>query len=185
MKWITILTIAAVVAAFGTASADYDDDALMEVFVEVEANMSVMPGAPFVDMSTVQVGPIVGYVPFIVDANTQTCKFMAAASKLYKGDDPTDPEVPPIELDESAGILFTIPDGDATGGGDGVAAYCCPATINGFPGMSTEWVEFESSQNNRLSQTVTLEITWIQDDPEKPMGEYSGFVEFFAMIVLP
>jgi hypothetical protein len=183
MKWITFLAIA--LFACGTAFADETDDAFIEVFVEVDANMTVAPGAPFIDMQSVQVGPVVGFIPFIVDANTQTCKFYVAVSKLFKGDDPINPEVPPIEVDQPAGVTIHVPDGDPTGGLDNNAEYIGDCVVQTFPGHFTEWLEFESSQNNRFSQTVTLEATWIQDDPEKPMGEYSGFVEFFAMIVLP
>ncbi|MFH1689089.1 MAG: hypothetical protein ABIE42_02490 [Candidatus Eisenbacteria bacterium] len=183
MKW--IISLACLALMFGIAVADETDEALLEVFVEVDANMTVAPGAPFIDLQSVQVGPITGYIPFIVDANTQTCMFYAAASRLYKGDDPISPEVPPIDLLEASGINFSVPDGDPTGGADNNACYMGDTVINGFPGKFCEWIEFESSQNNRFSQTMTLEVTWFQDNPEKPMGEYSGFVEFFAMIVLP
>ncbi len=184
MKW-TILCLAIVFAAYGLAFADPDDDATMEVFVEVDANMTVAPGAGYVDLGHIQVGDITGYIPFVVDANTQTVMFCGAASHLFKGDDPVNPEVPPILILEPPGIEFNAPDGNPTGGMDNVVAYICDTVINGFPGLCTEWVEFESSQNNRFSQDITMTVMWFQDNPEKPMGEYSGYVEFSAMIVLP
>jgi hypothetical protein len=51
--------------------------------------------------------------------------------------------------------------------------------------MMTESIIFESAQNNHFSQQVDLVVWWIQDDPEKPMGEYSGCVGMTAWVVLP
>jgi hypothetical protein len=186
MKWLSIITLAVLLGAFGIACADETDDAITEVFVRVVANMAVNPGAPFVDLGDVQSDLVTGCIPFTVDANTQTSKFYACASHLYKGDDPTNTDVPPILLFEAAGIDFSAPNANPTGGADGNAEYdCTSCDINGFPGFCTEWIEFESSQNNHFSQTVTICVTWNQDDDEKPMGEYSGYVSFYGMIVLP
>lgn len=179
-----IIAVAATLLVAGIAFADVDDSAQMEVFVEVSANMSVQPGAPFIDLGSIQMGEIYGYIPFIVDANTQTVKFYGAVSQLFKGYDPTNPEVLPIDILVDAGVDFSAPNANPTGGFDNHVEYIGDTTINGFPGKFTEWIEFESSQNNRFSQTVSMDMTWIQDDPEKPMGEYGGYVEFFAMIVL-
>jgi len=186
MRKTALFLMFACIFAAGLAYADPDDTATMEVFVEVDANMTVAPGAAFTDLSSVQVGPIFGYIPFRVDANTQTCMFRGAASNLYKGDDPVNPEVPPILVSLPEGISFVCPDANPTNGQDNNAAYVAPFTVMGvFPGHQCEWVEFESSQNNHFSQDIVMEVTWIQSDPEKPMGEYSGYVEFEAMIVLP
>jgi hypothetical protein len=176
----------ACVFAAGLAYADPDDSTTMEVFVEVDATMTVAPGAAFADLAKIQVGQIFGYIPFRVDANTQTCMFRGAASHLYKGDDPVAPEVMPIPVSEPEGISFTCPDANPTGGADNNAPYVGFFTLMGtYPGLQSDWIEFESSQNNHFSQDIIMEVTWIQSDPEKPMGEYSGFVEFEGMIVLP
>jgi hypothetical protein len=52
----------------------------------------------------------------------------------------------------------------------------------GFPTQRSETIGFESSQNNRFSQDVTVTVCWDQDDDEKPMGEYSGVVKLTSMI---
>ncbi len=166
-----------------SAMADPESGATMEIFVEVVPNMSVAPLAPFIDMGTVQTGDIPGFIPFRVDANTQTCMFAGAASHLYKGDDPTNTDVLPIEVALSEGIAFVCPNANPTGGADNLAEFTGLWDINGFPGWQTEYVEFESSQNNHFSQDITMQVVWNQPDPEKPMGEYSGYVEFFAMVV--
>jgi hypothetical protein len=189
MKWITMLTLALVIGSFGTAFADCEADANAEVFVEVEANIAIVPVISAVDMYGVQTGTIEGCVEFRVDANTQTCQFFACATELYKGDIYSeDPDVPPIPLLESAGIDFSAPEADPTGGEDGNEPYtACGACdeINGWPAWCTDWIEFESAQNNHFSQSMTICVTWIQDDDEKPMGEYSGYVALYGMIVLP
>jgi hypothetical protein len=178
-----LASVMLVLGMFGMANADPEDDAMMEVFVQVVPNMTVNPLAAYVDMGDIQVGEVWGWVPFRVDANTQTCKFYGAASKLFKGDDPINPEVPPIDLCIDAGISFMCTDANPTGGQDNNAPYMGAYTVNGYPGMISEQVEFESSQNNRFSQDIIMEVCWLQTNPEKPMGEYSGFVAFFAMVV--
>jgi hypothetical protein len=47
----------------------------------------------------------------------------------------------------------------------------------------TETKAYESSQNNHFSQNVNVVVTWNQDDPEKPMGEYSGCVRLTALVL--
>jgi len=185
MRKSALLMLACVLMA-GTALADPEDSTTMEVFVEVAANMTVAPGAAFTDLASIQVGPIFGYIPFRVDANTQTCMFRGAASHLYKGDDPTNSEVAPIPISEPEGISFVCPNANPTNGEDNNASYVANFTVMGiFPGLQCDWIEFESSQNNHFSQDIVMEVTWLQNDPEKPMGEYSGYVEFEGMIVLP
>ena len=52
-----------------------------------------------------------------------------------------------------------------------------------FPAVGTESIQFESSQGNTFSQPVTLTINWLQDDPQKPQGIYSGRVGIDVMLI--
>ena len=192
MKRLIILAVAGLMLAWaGIAYADYENSATCHVFVEVDANVGVMPVDPYFDMQSIQTGVFTGIVPFMVDANTQKVRLGAAASYLYKGDDPDTVWVPPImlmmEADEfgPAGIEIVPVSANPVGGGDKRAIYTQATEVCGFPGMLTESIVFESAQNNHFSQQVDLHVTWDQDDPEKPMGEYSGCVALFAWIVLP
>ena len=175
----------------GVAFADESNDAICHVYVDVDANIGVMPVLSSVDLGSVQTGTFTGMIPFRVDANTQKVRMGAAASYLYKGDDPDTVWVDPILLflDElEPGIDIVPHNANPVAGGDHRAMFVGDVTVGvdpGYPGKVTEDIVFESAQNNHFSQQVDLFVTWIQDDPEKPMGEYSGNVQLFCWIVLP
>ncbi len=42
---------------------------------------------------------------------------------------------------------------------------------------------FESNQDGRFSSDIDVTVTWDQDDPTKPEGNYRGFVTLYAVIV--
>lgn len=177
-----------VMATAGLAYADLENDATCHVFVDVDANIAVASMAPYFNLGSIQTGLFSGTIPFRVDANTEQVMLSAGASGLYKGDDPDSVFVPPIPLyndplDLEAGIDIIPHLGNPTGGHTQRAIYEQPVIIDGFAGMQTETVTFESAQNNHFSQQVDLVITWTQDDPEKPMGEYSGKVKMWAWVV--
>jgi hypothetical protein len=187
MKRLVLLALGAfVLGGFAVAQADEEDHATAHVYIEVDPNMAVAPLEPTVDMGSVQTGYFTGWVPFRIDSNTQTIKVMAEASDLYKGNDPTNTEVAPIPLDMEEAIEIDCDNANPTGGTDAYLPYDYgQSECDGFPSFTTEWLELESSQNNKFSQDCMLHIVWNQDDPEKPMGEYSGCVGLWAMIVLP
>ena len=188
MKRILALMGVIVLATAGIASADLENDASCHVFVEVAANIAIESMAPYFNLGSIQTGVFSGTIPFRVDANTEQVMLSAGASGLYKGDDPESVFVDPIPLympvellDNGIDIIPHV--GNPTGGHGHRAVYDQPVIIDLFPGMQTESVVFESAQNNHFSQQVDLVVTWTQDDPEKPMGEYSGKVKMWAWVV--
>jgi hypothetical protein len=182
MKYFFAILACLVIAA--PAFADESGNATAHVFVQVNPNVSLAPLDPWVDLGTVQTGVFQGFIPWRVDANTQNVQFWAAASNLYKADDPTDPTVDPIPVYLSNGIQIHIPDGGPVGQEDEYLGYVGGTDIDGYPGYETEAIEYESSQSGHMSQDIDMYVWWDQTDSEKPMGEYSGMVRLSAMIVL-
>ena len=177
-----------VLATAGLAYADHENDATCHVFVDVDANIAIESMAPYFNLGSIQTGIFTGLIPFRVDANTEQVMLSAGASGLYKGDDPDSVFVDPIPIynpidDPEAGIDIIPHLGNPVGGHTHRAIYEQPVIIDAFPGMQTETVTFESAQNNHFSQQVDLVVSWTQDDPEKPMGEYSGKVKMWAWVV--
>ena len=176
---VALAFLLALVLGVSQANADRESDAVADVVCEIVPNIAVMPDTPFVDVGDVQSGEFEATIVFRIDANTQTCRFKAMGSNLYKGDDPTEPTVLPIPLIGDA--VFSIENGDPTGDqGNSLRFGTAGDPIGDFPTLQTGWIEFESSQNNHFSQLLTLVVTYDQDDPEKPMGEYSGKVKLLA-----
>lgn len=180
-RFITLMFVA-LFAFAGMALADTEGHAIAHVYVVVDPNISVGVLTPNVDLATVQTGVIPGYFTFRVDANVEQAAFCVAASYLYKGDDPTDPEVAPIPLDREAGVDIQPTDANPVQGGGYNADYEEQWLYEGFDGWMTGYILYESSQAGYFSQDVYVSIWWNQDDPEKPQGEYSGWVSFWAFI---
>ena len=165
------------------AFADLNGDATAHVYVDVVPNVAVGVLTGSVDIGEIQTGDFSATITFRVDANMQDVYLSAAASPLYKGDDPTNTEVAPLPLLESAGILFEPTNANPMNGGSNVASYTGDTTIDGFPGLLTGQIQFESSQNGHFSQDVDLTVYWQQPDPEQPQGQYSGLVQMFCLLM--
>jgi hypothetical protein len=117
-----------------------------------------------------------------VDANTEALKLSLAASDLWKGRDPGG-SIPPIQLLAQEGGHFSIERGHPVRGQNPRVPFEVLTRLDAFPAYRTGSVTFESSQNGRFSQYVTTRVCWIQDDPEKPLGEYGGVVALWAFVV--
>jgi len=168
--------------ASGITLADTQREAVAKVWVDVVANVAI----GFVDngdLGMVQTGQFGKSLLFRIDANTETVDIFVTVSNLYKGDDATNDDVAPILVDASAGVGVAPANGHEVDGGDDWLSFTGPTEIDGFAAMMTETGRFESSQNGHFSQTVAVTPTWNQDDPEKPMGEYSGYVMVTCMVV--
>jgi hypothetical protein len=194
-KMLSVLMGVVLIAGLsGVAFADTAATGVASVYVNVVKNVSIQ--APSVaGNNNIQTGDITLTVTFTVDANTQQVNLCAGASALYKGDIWNGWTVNPIPLKGSTTPGLGMP---SSGGikitptlantlsvhPSNVAAYNAPSSdIGGYPGFVTECVGFESSQNNRFSQPVALEVKWTQSDPEQPTGQYSGKVKIFAYTI--
>jgi hypothetical protein len=185
-KLVLLLTVGLMLTGIVVAvRGDTEGSASAHVFVNVDPNVGVQASTAIVDAGTVQTGDFSATIDFRVDANLQVVTFYAVASPLFKGDDPLGTEVPPIPLNLSEGIEIDPDNANPLEGGSQVAAFISGSNedIDGFPGVPTEQITFESSQNNHFSQNVRLTVTWNQDDPEKPTGEYSGKVKLWALLL--
>ena len=164
--------------------AEETGDAVSHVYVEVVPVIAVGVIDGNVDLGEVQSGEFSGEITFRVDANMQRVTLMPSVSKLFKGDDPSDPDaVGALDVVTDAGVTIEIENGNPTGGASNVAGTPTGAEVNGFPGYDFDDIEFDSAQNGHFSQDVTLTMTWNQSDPEQVMGEYSGFVKLYAMLI--
>lgn len=186
MRNLTLSIMAVVVSLFvATHSfADTNGNATAAVYVTVDPNVAVVPETPIVEAGSVQTGDFTATICFRVDANMQMIYIFCEVSPLYKGDDPTEPDVPAIPINLSAGCEVQPTDGNPINAGSPILTYVgAGAPIMDYPTELTETVCFESSQNNHFSQSVYVTPTWNQDDPEKPTGQYSGKVRMTVLVV--
>jgi hypothetical protein len=183
---LAFLLLYAPVATCNEVPGDVAAEAFCHVYVDVNPNIAVNAMYPTFDLGGIQVGEIHGIVPFRIDANTEQVRIWLAASRLYKGDQPDGTEVDPILFSWlTQGCEIYAESASPTGGADNHVDYITPMEIDGFPAFSTTALVFESAQNNHFSQGVDAVVHWYQNDPEKPMGQYSGRVKMLAEVVLP
>jgi hypothetical protein len=178
------LALLAVVGMTSAAYADLESAAVAKVFATVNPNVAVNYDNGAVNAGTIQTGEICADIVFRIDANKESVLIFVEASDLWKGDDPTNNEVLPIPLAVAEGAVVDPANANPLGSGSNVAEFIgAGSDVMGFPTQLSATIGFESSQNNRFSQDVTVTICWDQDDDEKPMGEYSGVVKLTSMII--
>jgi hypothetical protein len=172
------------------ANADELGSASAHVYININPNIS-MGSVGLVDGGTLQTGQAAIDILFRIDANTEAVELSAFVSPLFKGNDPAGTEVAPIPVDLGAGVKMDPTAANEIQGGNGVAPYLGAATNpwiaaeGAFPGFETEALVFESSQDGHFSQDVLVTATWENSDPEKPQGEYSGYVVLYGGVVAP
>ena len=185
MKRLATMTVAALATAMAgsAAYADLESSASSHVWVDVEANIAV-GSTGSMDLGAVQTGDFAGTLIFRVDANNEDVFLTCGASALYKGDDPNNTDVDPIPLNQSAGCDVVPTFGKRMEGLSSNLSYGSDLeVIEGFNLVKTEAGHYESSQNGHFSQDVSVTVTWMQPDPEKPQGEYSGIVALWGAIL--
>jgi hypothetical protein len=171
------------VALIGAAYAETSASASAHVVLRIDPNISVEAIDYNVDLGTLQTGEVSAPITFRIDANTQAVAISGLVTKLYKGDDPTSTVVTPIDVKQEEGVVIEPEHAKEVRGGNGRAEYVGAGSFNGFEGYVTEQLVFESSQKGRFSQEVDVTPTWFNEDPEKPQGEYSGFVVLYSSVV--
>jgi hypothetical protein len=176
------ITILAVVLIAGSAFADTTATATAHVYVVVDQNIAVTVLTPNVDLFSIQTGEFPGTVRFRIDANTEAVGISVAPTYLYKGDDPTNTAVLPILLASDFGALIEPTNANPIAGGSNEAPYEFTYNYNGFIGLQSIFIIFESSQPGYFSQDVFVTVYWNQPDEEKPQGEYSGYVTLWAAV---
>ena len=163
--------------AFSSAFADTEGEAVAYATVKVIPSITVGDNPSGADMGEVQIGLFTGTFLFRIDSNIQYVNIQICATKLYKAGWPG--EVEPISVADSEGVQI---DPEVTR--PQIAAYETETVINGLDGSQFEILSFESNQDGRFSSDVDVTVTWNQDDPAKPEGNYSGFVKLYGMIIL-
>jgi len=186
MKQLLILaiTMIAVVAIATPIFADTGASATVNVKVNVDPNVSLVPINLNVDAGTVQTGSFTAFCQFRVDANSEQVNFQVNASNLYKGNDPTTTTYIPLNL--SAGPIVQPVNGNATNFHSNTLCYTgVGPTVGGFATETTEVVQYESSQSGTFSQEVDVTVSWLQSNSQMPQGEYSGVVQLVATLLPP
>ncbi|MCY2929535.1 MAG: hypothetical protein NTV86_08585, partial [Planctomycetota bacterium] len=115
--------------------------------------------------------------------NQQFVTLYVEASDLFKGDDPTGTSVTPIPLNTTVPAVISPEHANPANLGSNKAPWTGPGlAIGNFLTQKTLPILFESSQNNHFSQNVGVTVTWNQNDPEKPQGQYGGRVRLTAVL---
>ena len=163
--------------------AGLEGEAKARVYGRVQPSVAVGVLNASISLGAVETGDFSGIIGFRIESNADCIGIWAAASNLYKGGNPLDPEVAPLPVLQSEGIWIDPVSAAPLNGAARKADYTGAAQINGFAGYITGRIDFESSQIARFSQDVYLTVHWTQPDAAKPRGQYSGQVAIYCLIV--
>jgi hypothetical protein len=187
-KVFAVLFVATLVVAFAVpAMADLSGYAQKKVFVNVDPDVAVSSYSESgssgpINLGSIQRGTIYGHVNFRVDANKEQVALQVLATDLYKGDDPTNDDVPPIPLCSGVPVVITPTNANPINSGTNRAGAVGFDFIDNWPATKYQTITFESSQNGHFSQDIDVKVCWEQEEVEKPTGQYSGLVKLCAMI---
>lgn len=184
MKHIGIVALGVVLsfAVSMAASGSRSSSGVGKVLVNVEPNVKVdiVENPPPIHHQT---GDVTVTLTFQVDANQQTVAMFVEASDLYKGDDPSGVGVAPIPLNRAVPAVIEPEHANPVNLASNQASWTGTGSpIGGFATARSAAILFESSQNNRFSQNVDVSVSWNQNDPEKPQGQYGGRVRLTAVL---
>ena len=159
------------------AAGGTEASAVVAVRCTVEPALAVAPREAVVDAGTVTCGEFSATIRFQVRANRPAVSMFVQASPMYKGDDPDSSDAKPIPLKTDPGVTVRT-------GQSGTATFTGPGqTVDGFPTLRTEPLRFESTSQAGFSQDVHVTVTWNQDDPGRPRGQYGGRVKLRVMLL--
>ena len=180
MKKLTMVILSLMICLFfsaGAALADTNGEAVASATVYVDPNITLGQAPAAVDMATVQTGVFDGTFTFRVDANMQYVHMQVEVTKLYKGTEPTSDNRIPVAVD-----VPVVVDPDCATGESLDLSESYAGTIGGLESTISASSEFESGQSGHFSCDVPVVCSWNQDDPERPTGDYGGFVKLIAWI---
>lgn len=160
---------------YSIAFCDIEGEAISHASVTVIPSISVGSNPSGAQMGEIQTGHFSGTFIFRIESNVQDILIKISASKLYKAGLPG--EIEPIPLADNMGVLVhpdvSLPQ---------TAAFETTTTINALPGSEFEWLSFESNQDSRFSSDIEVTVTWDQNDPVKPEGNYLGYVKLYTIL---
>jgi len=183
MKNMLLVLLMALVLSSGVAVAQTSDSASAVVTATVAPNVGVAYSGGTVKIAVANLGPFSGEIVYRVDANTQLIDLWVQVSNLYKDGVATSLSQIPVLV--APGVQVTPATGERQP--FGVANTPLPyltgdVSVGGFIGLETEKGRFGSGTAGHFSETVTVVPSW-DLKAETPIGDYSGNVVLWAMVV--
>ncbi len=159
----------------------------MIVEASVAPSISVTSYASRVNIGTVTTGDFSGTFTFSIQSNTPLVSMQVLATDLYKDSNPSDTDIKPIKVNQTAGVDIHPAAATIIDGGAGNAAFVSSDTLNKpngiFIGYKTDAVKMQSTQQGVFDQDVDLRVTWTQDETIKPAGTYGGYIVLYVSLV--
>ena len=181
----SLLTISLVlVLCSGVALADKTSSATANVSVDVVANIGIAYTGATVVMSPVQTGAVSAAVIFSVEANVQEIELQVAVSNLYKDNAPLSISQISVDTSKKVGVVPAIGQELPVGEDNALPLVPTSVAVGVFPvGYQTVQGHFGSGTAGHFSQSVAVTPSWIQTNPELPVGTYGGIVILTGVIL--
>jgi hypothetical protein len=180
---VVVMTLILLPSASLVVRAQTQSTTVSNVQAAVPPSVAVAAIQPVWDLTVLQTGSFSVTLSWQIEANVPSLQMMVEASDLFREDNPTSHDVPPIPLDTNRPAVISAEHATPVGGGSNTAMWVGPGTpIGAFPTSRTETVTFESSQAFVFRQTVSTQIFFSQQEAIKPAGMYTGRVKIATMI---
>jgi hypothetical protein len=152
--------------------------------LQLDTAIAVQAQLPTINKTHSGSGPIDITANFNVEANINLVQMFVETTPFYLNGVTSNPEVVPIPLHESSGVEI-LPNGASLVQGQNPAGYFGDGDpIDGYPSRKTDTLSFQSS-DTMFSDSVAVTVTWDQDDPVKPAGQYFAKIKLTCLVEPP
>lgn len=174
-----------IVAVFSRAAQS--GSSVLEPRLALPLQIAVETAAPSVNIDLPgKTGEVEYTAEFYVEANTLYVRMFIETTALYVNGDPNILTVAPIPLLESAGVEIYPEGAAAMPPDDSIADYVGDGDPIGLlPSKKTAQILFKSSDPYTFVHSVFATVKWLQDDPNKPAGQYKGKIKLSCMAEEP
>jgi hypothetical protein len=184
MKKLALFSMVLFVMAAPAMAQDTSGSHEVKVEVTVVPNITVGGPTDYVNLGTVASGDngkIYGKIPFRVHANTEAVNLQVCATNLYKGGDANAPYIP-LCIGEDVEIC-TYGLATQKWAPDNKLAWTSEAfESHGLAGLCTVVGTFEAGTTGTFSIDFDVKVSWKNDNPELPVGNYFGYVKLIAEV---
>jgi len=153
--------------------------------LDIEPQVAVQPRTPTIRVIHAGTGEIEVTAEFMIGANVPVVDMYVEATDFFfmSGSDAA-PSVAPVPLLESGGV-YVQADGatNISGGANPLPFVGRGDPVEGLESQKTDHVTYQSNEPYAFNHVVAVTVTWIQEDPNKPAGQYAAKIKLTCLAV--
>ncbi len=155
--------------------------------LQLPVRITVMARQPMIELVLPAItGEITSSAEFGVEGNTPRVLMYVEATALYFKGDIANQAVAPIPLQERNGVEIDAQGATVENQGGTRVPFVGPGdVVDQYPTKKTGEITFKSSDPYTFIHPVIVTLTWLQENPNKPAGQYKGKIKLTCMALAP